>query len=113
MGPVEGGGPFDDTLESPATLAPPRDSPSPLPSPPAPPPLPCLDPQLAPVAVHGAAEEAGSPGEVEAGQADSVCKVMGMLGMGHRLFVPRLLAVREREKGGGAGKRGTGLQVAD
>lgn len=27
--------------------------------------------------------------------ADSYCRVMGLLGMGHRLFVPKLLAVRE------------------
>lgn len=26
---------------------------------------------------------------------DSYCKVMDLLGMGHRLFVPKLLAVRE------------------
>ncbi|XP_046906248.1 rab GTPase-activating protein 1-like isoform X3 [Hypomesus transpacificus] len=49
------------------------------------------------MAVHGAAEEAGSPGEEKAGQADSVCKVMGMLGMGHRLFVPRLLATSKED----------------
>lgn len=39
------------------------------------------------------AEEGGSA-EEKAGETDSVCKVMGLLGMGHRLFVPRLLAVR-------------------
>lgn len=33
--------------------------------------------------------------------ADSFCKVMGILGMGHRLFVPKLLAVREGGLGEG------------
>lgn len=32
--------------------------------------------------------------------ADSTTRVMGLLGMGHRLFVPRLLAVREGERFG-------------
>jgi hypothetical protein len=32
-------------------------------------------------------------GVLQAG-SESVCRVMGLLGMGHRLFVPKLLAVR-------------------
>lgn len=87
-----------------ATLAPSRDlcpspCPSPLPSPP-----PCATLPLTPPAVRlaledggggGLAEEEGDGGGAEAGQAgaESVCRVMGLLGMGHRLFVPKLLAV--------------------
>lgn len=40
-------------------------------------------------------EEKGAAGE-DAGMAnDCTDRVMGLLGMGHRLFVPRLLAVRD------------------
>lgn len=95
-------GRLDDTLESFATLAPERDrpSPSPCPSPPpSPPPVQVLAPQLPPPAVLGPVEDGGGKEEEHAGggqaAADSVCRVMGLLGMGHRLFVPRLLAVRE------------------
>eukprot|EP00063_Salmo_salar_P096612 XP_014071447.1 PREDICTED: rab GTPase-activating protein 1-like, isoform 10 isoform X3 [Salmo salar] len=42
------------------------------------------------------AEEGGSA-EEKAGETDSVCKVMGLLGMGHRLFVPRLLATSKED----------------
>lgn len=47
---------------------------------------------------EGTAEEGGHSSEAS---ADSFCRVMGLLGMGHRLFVPKLLAVRE----GGLGNR--------
>lgn len=41
-------------------------------------------------------EEGGADGEDRAGLVnDCTDRVMGMLGMGHRLFVPRLLAVRD------------------
>lgn len=47
---------------------------------------------------EGAAEEKAHSSQAS---ADSFCRVMGLLGMGHRLFVPKLLAVRE----GGLGNR--------
>lgn len=102
----------DDTLESSATLAPERDRPSPSPCPtpppsppPSPPPIPALTPHLQLPAVRRAVED--GEGKAEEGahssqpSADSFCKVMGLLGMGHRLFVPRLLAVRVRGLGHG------------
>lgn len=45
---------------------------------------------------EGKAEERAHSSEAS---ADSFCKVMGLLGMGHRLFVPKLLAVRKRGPG--------------
>lgn len=41
---------------------------------------------------EGTAEERAHSSQAS---ADSFCRVMGLLGMGHRLFVPKLLAVRE------------------
>lgn len=41
--------------------------------------------------------EEGAPGEDRSGPVtDCAGRVLGLLGMGHRLFVPRLLAVREQ-----------------
>lgn len=76
---------LNDTLESPINLSPELDRSSSSPYP-----LPTL--------VMSVVEDGGDIGEEEpcgreAG-VDSVCKVMGLLGMGHRLFVPRLLEVR-------------------
>lgn len=51
---------------------------------------------------EGKAEESAQGSQAS---ADSFCRVMGLLGMGHRLFVPRLLAVRG---GGGGGVAGAG-----
>lgn len=99
----------DGTLESPATLAPERDrsSPSPCPTPPpsppntpppSPPPIPALTPRLPLPAVRRVLEDGEGTSEESAhgtqASPDSFCRVMGLLGMGHRLFVPRLLAVR-------------------
>ncbi|XP_062251171.1 rab GTPase-activating protein 1-like isoform X3 [Platichthys flesus] len=99
-------------LESSATLTPERDrpSPSPCPTPPAslppsspasPPPVPALTSHMPlPAACRaledgeGKAEESAQSGEAS---ADSVCKVMGILGMGHRLFVPKLLATSKED----------------
>ena len=56
-----------------------------------------LSPPLSPIppAVR-ALEEGGSAGEERAAQGpDYTERVMTLLGMGHRLFVPRLLAVRD------------------
>lgn len=96
---------LNDTLESSATLAPERDCPSPTspcptpPStpPPSPPPVPAL-PQNLPLPAVCRAGEDGERGEEERAHssnspADPYCRVMGLLGMGHRLFVPKLLAV--------------------
>lgn len=100
----------DDTLESPATPAPERDRSSPSPCqtlppsppsspPPSPPPLAALTPHLPLPAVHRVLEDGEEASEERARGAqaspDSFCRVMGLLGMGHRLFVPRLLAVRK------------------
>lgn len=99
----------DDTLESPATLAPERDPSSPSPCqtlppsppsspPPSPPPIPALAPHLPLPAVHRVLEDGEGTSEERAqaqASPDSYCRVMGLLGMGHRLFVPRLLAVRK------------------
>jgi len=99
-------------LESSAPPAPERDRPSPRPSPPhSPPPTHALTTHLPLPAACGALEDGeGRAGEGEeepapGGQAsaDSYCKAMGLLGMGHRLFVPKLLAVR-----GGAWETGSG-----
>lgn len=102
--------PCDDTLESPATLAPEQERsslspcqtlpPSPPSSPPpSPPPIPALAPHLPLPAVHRVLEDGEGASEERAGgtqaSPDSFCRVMGLLGMGHRLFVPRLLAVRK------------------
>ncbi|XP_061739462.1 rab GTPase-activating protein 1-like isoform X2 [Nerophis ophidion] len=100
-------------LESDATLAPKRDVPSPLlspasllspppsPLPSPPPPLPALTPSLQLPAVRRAVEDGeGTPEEeAQSSQAseDSFCKVMGLLGMGHRLFVPKLLATSKED----------------
>ncbi|KAG7275253.1 hypothetical protein CRUP_034980, partial [Coryphaenoides rupestris] len=108
-------GPSDDMLEptaaaaATATLAPSRDPvtcPSPLPSPP-----PCATLPLPPPALRLALEDGGGGGLAEeeeeegegggaqAGQAgaESVCRVMGLLGMSHRLFVPKLLATSKED----------------
>lgn len=73
------------TLESPLNLSLEQDPSSSSP-------CPC------PTLVMSVMEDGGDIGEEEAGGGeagvDSVCNVMGLLGMGHRLFVPRLLAVR-------------------
>lgn len=56
-----------------------------------------LSPPLSPIppAVR-ALEEGGSAGEEKGAQGpDYSERVMTLLGMGHRLFVPRLLAVRD------------------
>lgn len=55
------------------------------------------DPLWAPIPpVMRRLEEGGAAGEDRAGMVnDCTDRVMGMLGMGHRLFVPRLLAVRD------------------
>lgn len=102
--------PCDDTLESPATLAPEQERSSPSPCqtlppsppsspPPSPPPIPALAPHLPLPAVHRVLEDGEGTSEERAGgtqaSPDSFCRVMGLLGMGHRLFVPRLLAVRK------------------
>lgn len=47
---------------------------------------------------EGTAEERAHSSQAS---ADSFCRVMGLLGMGHRLFVPKLLAVREGVVGDG------------
>ncbi|KAG7230620.1 hypothetical protein INR49_025337, partial [Caranx melampygus] len=101
---------LDDTLESSATLAPERDCPSPCPTPPpspppsppaSPPPLPTLAPHLPLPAVRRAVEDGEGKAEESAhssqASADSFCRVMGLLGMGHRLFVPRLLATSKED----------------
>lgn len=100
----------DDTLDSPATLAPERDPSSPSPCqtlppsppsspPPSPSPRPALTPHLPLPAVHRVLEDGEGTSEERArgtqASPDSFCRVMGLLGMGHRLFVPRLLAVRQ------------------
>ena len=93
-------GRMDDMLEpTAATMAPAWDplstsSTNPCPTPP-PSPAPCTIPP----AVQLALEDGGSKVEEDGAQArqagaESVCRVMGLLGMGHRLFVPKLLAVR-------------------
>ncbi|KAI9517458.1 hypothetical protein NQZ68_004675 [Dissostichus eleginoides] len=104
----------DYTLESSATLAPERDRPSPSPSPcPTPPPSPPLSPLPSPTsipsltphrplpAVHMALEDGEGNAEERANSseasADSFCKAMGLLGMGHRLFVPKLLATSKED----------------
>lgn len=102
---------LNDTLESSATLAPERDcpsSPSPCPTPPpsppstpppSAPPAPALTPHLPLPAVCRAGEDGERREEERAHSsnpsADPYCRVMGLLGMGHRLFVPKLLAVRD------------------
>lgn len=59
-----------------------------------------MTPRLPLPAVHRAVEDGEGTADERAhssqASADSFCKVMGLLGMGHRLFVPKLLAVRER-----------------
>ncbi|XP_037104527.1 rab GTPase-activating protein 1-like isoform X2 [Syngnathus acus] len=92
----------DDTLESSAIPSPKRDSPSPLASPPSP--LPSPPPLSAPLqlpAVRRAVEDGEGTAEQKAqssqASADSFCKVMDLLGMGHRLFVPKLLATSKED----------------
>lgn len=101
----------DDTLASSATLAPERDHPSslpcptPPPSPPHTPPstpsgVPALSPQLPHPAARRAVEDGDGTAEESThssqASADSFGRVMDLLGMGHRLFVPKLLAVRRK-----------------
>ncbi|XP_056460502.1 rab GTPase-activating protein 1-like isoform X4 [Gadus chalcogrammus] len=81
-----------------ATLAPAWDPLSSSSTTPCPTPLPCTTPP----AVQLALEDGGSKAEddgAQAGQAgaESVCRVMGLLGMGHRLFVPKLLATSKED----------------
>ncbi|XP_035759944.1 pleckstrin homology domain-containing family A member 7-like, partial [Neolamprologus brichardi] len=107
-------GHLDDTLESSSILAPERDRPSPSPSPcptpppspprsppPSPPPVPVLTPHLPLPAVRKAVEDGEGTTEERAhgsqASADSFCRVMDLLGMGHRLFVPRLLATSKED----------------
>ncbi|KAK0130874.1 Rab GTPase-activating protein 1 [Merluccius polli] len=89
-----------------STVAPARDplssiSTSPCPSPPPSPPA-CTTPPLPLPAARLALEDGGGKAEddgAEAGQAgaESVCRVMGLLGMSHRLFVPKLLATSKED----------------
>ncbi|XP_029988554.1 TMF-regulated nuclear protein 1-like [Sphaeramia orbicularis] len=88
-------------------------APSPSPPSPTPPPSPPLSPSslpspgtgpappFAPSSVRRAVEDGEGKDEEGAhgGQAsaDSFCRVMGLLGMGQRLFVPRLLATSKED----------------
>ncbi|KAJ3599499.1 hypothetical protein NHX12_033459 [Muraenolepis orangiensis] len=104
--PQNSPGPSDDMLEpTAATLAQARDplpsstSTSPCPTPPSSSP-PRTTPSLLPPAVRQGLEDGGGKAEeegAEGGQAESVCRVMGLLGMGHRLFVPKLLATSKED----------------
>lgn len=63
--------------------------------PPAPPPAPPR--RASQVVGAGPAEDGGGAGEDRGVVTDCACRVMGLLAMGHRLFVPRLLAVRAHD----------------